>query len=105
MLTGQKAQEISDASGTNLLDITKRQWSQEILDKLSIDKSLLPPLVDSEAIAGTITKEIAELTGLKEGTIVAGGAGDNAAAALGTGVCKEGDAFVRKLRDKEKYIF
>lgn len=94
MLTGQKAQEISDASGTNLLDITKRQWSQEILDKLSIDKSLLPPLVDSEAIAGTITKEIAELTGLKEGTIVAGGAGDNAAAALGTGVCKEGDAFV-----------
>lgn len=94
MLTGQKAQEISDASGTNLLDITKRQWSQEILDKLSIDKSLLPPLVDSEAIAGTITKEIAELTGLKEGTIVAGGAGDNAAAALGTGVCKEGYAFV-----------
>ena len=74
MLTGQKAQEISDASGTNLLDITKRQWSQEILDKLSIDKNLLPPLVDSEAIAGTITKEIAELTGLKEGTIVAGGA-------------------------------
>ena len=94
MLTGVKAMEISDASGTNLLDIKKREWSDEILEKLSIDKSLLPPIIESSAVAGHITKEIAELTGLKEGTIVAGGAGDNAAAALGTGVCKEGDAFV-----------
>ncbi len=94
MLTGKKAMEISDASGTNLLDITNRVWSDEILEKLSIDKSLLPPLIESAEVAGYITKEIAEATGLKEGTIVAGGAGDNAAAALGTGVCSEGDAFV-----------
>lgn len=94
MLTGEKAMEISDASGTNLLDITNRVWSDEILEKLSIQKSLMPPIIESSAIAGHITKEIAALTGLKEGTIVAGGAGDNAAAALGTGVCKEGDAFV-----------
>lgn len=94
MLTGEKAMEISDASGTNLLDITNRVWSDEILEKLSIEKSLMPPIIESSAIAGHITKEIAALTGLKEGTIVAGGAGDNAAAALGTGVCKEGDAFV-----------
>src|SRR5574344_99003 len=94
MLTGVKAMEISDASGTNLLDITNRVWSDEILEKLSIDKKLLPPIIESCAVAGHITKEIAALTGLKEGTIVAGGAGDNAAAALGTGVCKEGDAFV-----------
>lgn len=94
MLTGVKAMEISDASGTNLLDITNRVWSDEILEKLSIDKKLLPPIIESCAVAGYITKEIAALTGLKEGTIVAGGAGDNAAAALGTGVCKEGDAFV-----------
>lgn len=93
-LTGVKAQEISDASGTNLLDITNRVWSDEILEKLNIDKSLLPPLIESQAIAGRISAEIAALTGLKEGTIVAGGAGDNAAAALGTGVCKEGDCFV-----------
>lgn len=94
MLTGVKAMEISDASGTNLLDITNRVWSDEILEKLNIDKNLMPPIIESSAVAGHITKEIAELTGLKEGTIVAGGAGDNAAAALGTGVCKEGDAFV-----------
>lgn len=94
MLTGELYMEISDASGTNLLDITKRQWSCEILEKLSIDKSLLPPIIESSAIAGRITSKIAKLTGLKEGTIVAGGAGDNAAAALGTGVCAEGDAFV-----------
>lgn len=94
MLTGVKAMEISDASGTNLLDITNRVWSDEILEKLNIDKNLMPPIIESSTVAGHITKEIAELTGLKEGTIVAGGAGDNAAAALGTGVCKEGDAFV-----------
>ncbi|MGN1281927.1 MAG: xylulokinase [Succinivibrio sp.] len=94
MLTGRLAMEISDASGTNLLDITKRQWSDEILEKLSIDKSLLPPIIESSDVAGHITAKVAELTGLKEGTIVAGGAGDNAAAALGTGVCREGDAFV-----------
>lgn len=94
MLTGNKAMEISDASGTNLLDITNRVWSDEILEKLNIDKSLLPPIIESSAVAGHITPEIAKLTGLSEKTIVAGGAGDNAAAALGTGVCKEGDAFV-----------
>ena len=46
MLTGVKAMEISDASGTNLLDIKKREWSDEILEKLSIDKSLLPPIIE-----------------------------------------------------------
>lgn len=94
MLTGVKAMEISDASGTNLLDIKKREWSGEILEKLSIDPSLLPPLIESCAVAGHITKEAAKATGLVEGTIVAGGAGDNAAAALGTGVCRDGQAFV-----------
>lgn len=94
MLTGVKAMEISDASGTNLLDIKKREWSGEILEKLSIDPALMPPLIESCAVAGTITAEAAKLTGLVEGTIVAGGAGDNAAAALGTGVCRDGQAFV-----------
>ena len=94
MLTGVKAMEISDASGTNLLDIKKREWSSEILEKLSIDPALLPPLIESCAVAGKITAEAAAATGLVEGTIVAGGAGDNAAAALGTGVCRDGQAFV-----------
>jgi len=94
MLTGNKAMEISDASGTNLLDIKNRVWSDEILEKLDIDKALMPKIIESSDVAGYITAEVAAKTGLREGTIVAGGAGDNAAAALGTGVCKEGDAFV-----------
>lgn len=93
-LTGKKAIEISDASGTNLIDIKKREWSLEILNALNIDPSLMPEIIESSAVAGTITKEAAALTGLIEGTIVAGGAGDNAAAAIGTGVCKDGQAFV-----------
>lgn len=94
MLTNELAMEITDASGTNLLDIKKREWSGEILEKLEIDPSLMPPLIESCAVAGKLTKEAAEATGLCEGTIVAGGAGDNAAAALGTGVCRDGQAFV-----------
>lgn len=93
-LTGVKAQEISDASGTNLLDIRARQWSDEILKKLDIDPRLLPPLIESSAKAGEITAEAAAATGLKAGTLVAGGAGDNAAAAIGTGVCADGQSFV-----------
>lgn len=93
-LTGVLGQEISDASGTNLLDIRKREWSEEILKALDISPTLLPPIVESSAVAGRITAEAAQATGLKEGTVVAGGAGDNAAAALGTGVCREGQAMV-----------
>ena len=94
MLTGTLAMEISDASGTNLLDIKERVWSQEILEKLEIDPKLLPPIIESSAVAGTINEDTAAKTGLIAGTIVAGGAGDNAAAALGTGVCRDGQAFV-----------
>lgn len=93
-LTGKIMMEISDASGTNLLDIRQRQWSNEILQKLEIDPALMPELVDSAAVAGTITAKVAALTGLNEGTVVAGGAGDNMAAAIGTGVYTDGQAFV-----------
>lgn len=93
-LTGKLAMEISDASGTNLLDIKKRQWSDEILKALDIDPALLPPIIESSEVAGYINDETSRLTGLEQGVIVAGGAGDNAAAALGTGVCEDGQSFV-----------
>ncbi len=93
-LTGKILQEISDASGTNLLDLRARQWSDEILKALDIDKALMPDLIGSGQAAGSITREAAADTGLAEGTVVAGGGGDNACAALGTGVCADGDAFV-----------
>ena len=92
-LTGVYASEVSDASGTNLLDVSKRCWSQEILEKLRINRELLPPLFESCQVAGRVTDEAAALTGLAPGTPVVAGAGDNAAAAVGTGVVERGKAF------------
>ena len=65
-----------------LLDIANRCWSDEVLEKLDIDKSLLAKVYESPEVTGTITAEASKLTGLCEGTIVVGGAGDNAAAAV-----------------------
>ena len=93
MLTGEFATEVSDASGMSLLDVPNRCWSDEVLDKLGIDKALLAKVYESPDITGNVTKEAAALTGLAEGTPVVGGAGDNAAAAVGTGVVEEGKAF------------
>lgn len=92
-LTGVYATEVSDASGTNLLDVPGRCWSEEILEKLEIDKALLPPVYESVDVVGKVTQSAAELTGLATGTLVVGGAGDNAAAAVGTGVVESGKAF------------
>lgn len=92
-LTGCFATEVSDASGMQLLDVPKRKWSQEVLQKLDIDINLLPKVYESPDITGEITVEAAEKTGLQAGTPVVGGAGDNAAAAVGTGVVKNGKAF------------
>ncbi|MCI5669047.1 MAG: xylulokinase [Oscillospiraceae bacterium] len=93
MLTGEYATEVSDASGMQLLDIPNRCWSDEVLTKLGIDKALLAKVYESPEITGTVTAKAAELTGLKAGTPVVGGAGDNAAAAVGTGVVEDGKAF------------
>lgn len=93
VLTGEFATEVSDASGMQLMDIPNRCWSEEVLQKLDIDKKLLPKMYESPEVTGTVTKEIAEITGLSVNTVVVGGAGDNAAAAVGTGVVREGRAF------------
>ena len=93
MLTGEFATEVSDASGMSLLDVPNRCWSDEVLEKLEIDKSLLAKVYESPDITGKVTAKAAALTGLAEGTPVVGGAGDNAAAAVGTGVVEEGKAF------------
>ena len=92
-LTGDFATEVSDASGTQLLDIRKREWSQELLELLDIDPLLLPKVYESPEITGYISKDAAIETGLTTATAVVGGAGDNAAAAVGTGVVREGRAF------------
>ena len=93
VLTGELATEVSDASGMQLLDVKNRCWSGELCSLLGIDKGLLAQVYESCEVTGKVTRAVAEQTGLKEGTIVVGGAGDNAAAALGTGVCRQGRAF------------
>lgn len=93
MLTGEYATEVSDASGMQLLDVPNRCWSEEICDKLGIDMSMLAKVYESCEITGTVTEKASALTGLKSGTPVVGGAGDNAAAAVGTGVVTDGKAF------------
>ena len=93
-LTGKFGMEAADASGMNMLDITTRNWSDEVLKKLEIDPAILPKVRESYELAGHITPEAAGLTGLKEGTPVVYGAGDNAAAAVGTGVVENGKGFI-----------
>lgn len=93
VLTGVFATEVSDASGMQLLDVPKRCWSDEVLDALDIDRSMLGKVYESCEVTGTLLPEIAALTGLTADTKVVGGAGDNAAAAVGTGIVKDGTAF------------
>ncbi len=92
-LTGHYGQEASDASGTNLYDVKKRCWSTEILNKLNISQDLMPECKESVDVAGTVTDQAAEITGLSNATLVCYGAGDNASAAVGTSVVSEGNAF------------
>jgi len=89
-LTGEFATEVSDASGMQFMDIPARKWSDEVLDKLGIDKSWLGELYESQEVSGKVNKQAAELTGLKEGTPVVGGGGDQAAGAVGNGIVKPG---------------
>lgn len=89
-LTGEFATEVSDASGMQFMDIPKRKWSDEVLSKLGIEKSLLGDLYESQEISGKVNKYASDLTGLKEGTPVAGGAGDQAAGAVGNGIVRSG---------------
>lgn len=89
-LTGDKATDVADASGTLLLDVAARRWSSEMLDAAGINATVLPRLFESQEITGSISKQAAELTGLPPGTPVVAGAGDQAAGAVGMGIVKPG---------------
>jgi xylulokinase len=89
-LTGEICTDVTDASGTLFLNVAKRQWSPEIVGLLEVDPAFLPGLVESPAVSGKTCRVAAELTGLPAGIPVAGGAGDQAAAAVGVGVVAEG---------------
>jgi xylulokinase len=89
-LTGERAIDVADASGTLLLDVAKRRWSAEILQAAEIDESMLPQLYESQEVCGKVTAEGAEATGLKAGTPAVAGAGDQAAGATGMGIVLPG---------------
>jgi xylulokinase len=89
-LTGEFATEVSDASGTSLLNVPQRRWSTPVLDALEIPLSHLPRVYESQEVSGKISAAGAEATGLKEGTPVVGGGGDQAAGAVGNGIVQSG---------------
>lgn len=90
VLTGVHSCDYSDASGMLLLDVQHKCWSREMLDICGISENQMPKLFESYECIGTVKPEIATLLGLGENVKVAAGAGDNAAAAVGTGVVGEG---------------
>jgi xylulokinase len=89
-LTGESAIDVADASGTLMLDVANRKWSTEILSKTGIDPQMLPKLFESQDVCGRISEAGAKATGLKFGTPVVAGAGDQAAGAVGIGITRAG---------------
>jgi xylulokinase len=89
-LTGEFATDVSDASGTALLDVLHRCWSTTMIDGLGLDREILPRVYESSEITGAISPAAAALTGLAAGTHVVGGGGDQAASAVGNGIVEHG---------------
>lgn len=89
-LTGEKATDVADASGTLLFDVTNRKWSEEMLELVKLDGALLPRVFESQEVTGRVSAEGARATGLLEGTPVVAGAGDQAAGAVGMGIVRPG---------------
>jgi xylulokinase len=89
-LTGVFATEVSDASGTSLLNIARRQWSQKMLAALDLKEDMLPKVFESPEVSGRISADAAKVTGLAAGMPVVGGGGDQAAGAVGNGIVREG---------------
>ncbi|WP_179378171.1 xylulokinase [Jannaschia marina] len=92
-LTGEHASDMSDAAGTSWLDTGARDWSEELLAACHLTRDHMPRLVEGSGASGTMRAGLAAEVGLPQ-VPVAGGAGDNAAAAIGTGCVKDGAAFL-----------
>jgi xylulokinase len=91
-LSGDRATDVADASGTLLLDVKARKWSSEMLSATEIDERLLPRVYESPEVTGSISKAGAEATGLQVGTPIIAGGGDQAAGAVGMGIVRPGTA-------------
>ena len=93
-LTGHHVSEMSDASGTLWLDVAARDWSDDLLEATGLNRGQMPRLVEGSEASGELRPELARRGGASGPVVVAGGAGDNAAAACGVGVVTPGSAFV-----------
>ncbi|PJI97030.1 xylulokinase [Acidovorax sp. 69] len=93
-LTGRAVSDMSDASGTLWLDVQARAWSLAMLQACGLDASQMPALAEGNAPTGTLLGDVARRWGLGEGVVVAAGAGDNAASAVGVGARTAGQGFV-----------
>lgn len=89
-LTGEYATDVADASGTLLLDVARRKWSGEMLEAMQLEAGLLPQVYESPEVCARVSKQGAKETGLREGTPVVAGAGDQAAGAVGLGIVGAG---------------
>jgi xylulokinase len=94
LMTGEAVEEMSDASGTLWLDVGRRDWSDELLALTGLTRAHMPRLVEGSAPSGELKPELARRWGMTGRVVVAGGAGDNAAAACGIGAIRPGDGFV-----------
>ncbi|WFE76987.1 xylulokinase [Roseinatronobacter sp. S2] len=93
-LTGAHVAEMSDAAGTSWLDVGARDWSDGLLNATGLTRDHMPALVEGSAQSGGLRSELAQEFGLRAGIPVAGGAGDNAATAIGLGIARGGQGFV-----------
>ena len=93
-LTGEYIEDMSDASGTLWLDVAARRWSGAALAACDLRIEQMPRLVEGSDVAGVLTQDLAARWGFKRPPLLAGGAGDNAAGAVGVGAVRAGDAFV-----------
>jgi len=89
-LTGEFATDVSDASGTLLLDVRRRRWHKGLLARLGIDPDLLPDCYESAEVTGQVSRSAARRTGLRQGIPVVAGAGDQPAGAVGNGIVTPG---------------
>ena len=93
LMTGEKASDMSDSSGTSWLDVGARRWSAEMLAACGLAQNAMPSLHEGPEITGRLRGEVADAWGLEQAPVVAG-AGDNAGAAVGLGAVNDGDAFI-----------
>ncbi len=93
-LSGEHISEMSDSAGTSWLDVAKRDWSDTLLTATGLTRAQMPKLVEGSEVGGQVKDELCTRWNLPKGVVIAGGAGDNAASAIGMGTVKGGQAFV-----------